>query len=159
MNRLLPNLECVSRTTRSSFFVRERLQKKGASEINRLRSNFLLCNDAPTGIRIPVLALKGPRPSPLDDGGDDATPFYSNDAISQFAHRHLQLVIRYLIPTRIRYENQKVTARSPSARSTARRNSVAPISSSLNPFLRHVAILPWLIAKPINRAASPRSAL
>ena len=24
---------------------------------------------APTGIRTPVLALKGPRPSPLDDGG------------------------------------------------------------------------------------------
>jgi hypothetical protein len=25
--------------------------------------------DAPTGIRTPVLGLKGPRPSPLDDGG------------------------------------------------------------------------------------------
>ena len=24
---------------------------------------------APTGIRTPVVALKGPRPSPLDDGG------------------------------------------------------------------------------------------
>ena len=24
---------------------------------------------APTGIRTPVLALKGPRPGPLDDGG------------------------------------------------------------------------------------------
>ena len=24
---------------------------------------------APTGIRIPVLALRGPRPRPLDDGG------------------------------------------------------------------------------------------
>lgn len=28
-----------------------------------------LRGDAPTGIRTPVLALKGPRPSPLDDGG------------------------------------------------------------------------------------------
>jgi hypothetical protein len=28
---------------------------------------FLLC--APTGIRTPVVALKGLRPSPLDDGG------------------------------------------------------------------------------------------
>ena len=27
---------------------------------------------APTGIRTPVLALKGPRPSPLDDGGGKA---------------------------------------------------------------------------------------
>ena len=29
---------------------------------------FEIC--APTGIRTPVVALKGLRPSPLDDGGD-----------------------------------------------------------------------------------------
>jgi hypothetical protein len=28
-----------------------------------------MLNGAPTGIRTPVLALKGLRPSPLDDGG------------------------------------------------------------------------------------------
>jgi hypothetical protein len=31
---------------------------------------------APMGIRIPVLALKGPRPSPLDDGGELTGAFY-----------------------------------------------------------------------------------
>lgn len=31
---------------------------------------FLIC--APTGIRTPVVALKGLRPSPLDDGGQQS---------------------------------------------------------------------------------------
>ncbi len=31
----------------------------------------VFCFCAPTGIRTPVVALKGPRPSPLDDGGMD----------------------------------------------------------------------------------------
>ena len=35
---------------------------------NTLSECFL--NSAPTGIRTPVLALKGLRPSPLDDGGN-----------------------------------------------------------------------------------------
>jgi hypothetical protein len=36
------------------------------------KSNLLLMNFcAPTGIRTPVVALKGLRPSPLDDGGMD----------------------------------------------------------------------------------------
>ena len=38
------------------------LKQKHAS-----RHVFLVC--APTGIRTPVVALKGLRPSPLDDGG------------------------------------------------------------------------------------------
>ena len=33
----------------------------------RPKARFFLC--APTGIRTPVVALKGLRPSPLDDGG------------------------------------------------------------------------------------------
>jgi hypothetical protein len=43
--------------------------KKRPSTTNCLRAHSVLCNNAPKGIRIPVLALKGPRPSPLDDGG------------------------------------------------------------------------------------------
>ena len=32
-------------------------------------SGFFVQDGAPTGIRTPVVALKGPRPRPLDDGG------------------------------------------------------------------------------------------
>lgn len=38
--------------------------------------NTPLWKSAPVGIRTPVLALKGPRPSPLDDGGGKAAGFY-----------------------------------------------------------------------------------
>jgi hypothetical protein len=38
-----------------------------ARETNTCR---VLCDFAPMEIRTPVLALKGPRPGPLDDGGD-----------------------------------------------------------------------------------------
>ncbi len=50
---------------------------------------FLAC--APTGIRTPVVALKGLRPSPLDDGGklyleraDFITPYYNGQAFCLF---------------------------------------------------------------------------
>ncbi len=43
------------------------------SETIHLRVCLVLYNYAPMGIRIPVLALKGPRPSPLDDGGELTT--------------------------------------------------------------------------------------
>ena len=41
----------------------------------------VLCTYAPTGIRTPVLALKGLRPSPLDDGGGQVIilPLSSSD--------------------------------------------------------------------------------
>ena len=32
-------------------------------------SGFFVQGGAPTGIRTPVVAVKGPRPRPLDDGG------------------------------------------------------------------------------------------
>ena len=37
--------------------------------IERAFVMIFLIENAPTGIRIPVLALRGPRPRPLDDGG------------------------------------------------------------------------------------------
>ena len=47
--------------------------------------------DAPTGIRTPVVALKGLRPSPLDDGGkllseraDFIIPLYNGQAFRLF---------------------------------------------------------------------------
>lgn len=48
-----------------------RLSEQGGSAIKerRLAASLCLVQLAPMGIRIPVLALKGPRPSPLDDGG------------------------------------------------------------------------------------------
>lgn len=41
--------------------------KQKSLEIPAIFVPYLLC--APKEIRTPVLALKGPRPSPLDDGG------------------------------------------------------------------------------------------
>ena len=43
------------------------IKKQNAS---RLEKRFTQKSDAPVGIRTPVLALKGPRPSPLDDRGE-----------------------------------------------------------------------------------------
>jgi hypothetical protein len=48
----------------------EKLESR-ESTINRRGYPAVLFACAPTGIRTPVLALKGLRPSPLDDGGSD----------------------------------------------------------------------------------------
>ncbi len=49
----------------SGVLIPERLQnKKGSPEC---RATLLLFSGGPTGIRTPVLALRGPRPRPLDD--------------------------------------------------------------------------------------------
>ena len=45
-------------------------EREFETEERRFRGALLCC--APTGIRTPVLALKGLRPSPLDDGGGKA---------------------------------------------------------------------------------------
>ena len=55
-----------------------------------------LCKkNAPTGIRIPVLALRGPRPGPLDDGGL-AREILSQEQISVNPHafEHKPLKVR-----------------------------------------------------------------
>ena len=46
------------------FNAHQRLKKNAQHELLALSKNC-----APTGIRTPVVALKGLRPSPLDDGG------------------------------------------------------------------------------------------
>ena len=47
---------------------------------------------APTGIRTPVLALKGPRPSPLDDGGAGVIVSRSAGQGQRFVERRLGAV-------------------------------------------------------------------
>lgn len=53
------------------WFVREikAYKDKGLAEYTTPLWKITYTHCAPTGVRTPVLALRGPRPSPLDDGG------------------------------------------------------------------------------------------
>jgi hypothetical protein len=57
----------VSRSTLEGWTVCPEWVLRGLKTKNATCSGVSSC--APTGIRIPVLALRGPRPGPLDDGG------------------------------------------------------------------------------------------
>jgi hypothetical protein len=48
-----------------------------------------LMASAPTEIRTPVLGLKGLRPSPLDDGGEQAGGFYHPLVCASMEFPHL----------------------------------------------------------------------
>lgn len=58
----------------------------GPVVLNKKRLSAISC--APTGIRTPVVALKGLRPSPLDDGGNRFRSgrilSFPNAAVKQF---------------------------------------------------------------------------